>query len=70
MISGDVLDFEVSFITQTDKAVLVEYEGEEMWIPDSQIDEDSDIYAGCDLTRGEEGTLICSEWIAKQKNMI
>lgn len=67
---GETVELEVTLLHQTDNAVLVDYEGEEVWIPGSQIHEDSDIYPGCDLDKGEDGTLICSEWIAKQKNIL
>ena len=65
----EVESFEVTFLTQTDKAVLVEHEGEEFWIPNTQIDDDSEVFVGCDLQRGEEGTLVCTTWIAEQKGL-
>ena len=49
----------------TGKALLVETEdGDEHWIPQSQIDDDSDVYAD-----GDVGDLVISEWIAKQKGL-
>lgn len=51
-------------ICQTDRAGLFEIDGEEYWLPWSQIDE------GCELQKdGDEGTLICSLWIAEQKGI-
>ena len=35
------------------------------WIPHSQIDDDSEVYRDAD-----EGTLIVSEWLAKEKGLI
>lgn len=66
----DKAEFDVTYLHQTDKAVLINYEGKEYWIPDSQIDEDSEAYVGCKLDKGEKVTLICSEWIALNKGMI
>lgn len=56
-------------ITETEKALLVEcaeWEGD-MWIPKSQIHDDSEVYGGKD---GTEGTLIISAWLAKQKGLV
>lgn len=50
---------------ETDAALLCEIEGEDIWIPKSQIHDDSEVYE-----EGHSGTLIVSEWIAKQKNLI
>jgi hypothetical protein len=49
----------------TDKAILVEIDGEEVWVPQSQVDEDSEVYQ-----KGDEGTLIVSEWFAKQRGWV
>jgi hypothetical protein len=66
----DKVDFRVRFICQTDKAVKVDLNGKEYWIPDSQIDEDSEVYVGCSLDEYEKCTLVCSEWIATTKEMV
>ncbi len=47
---------------ETDKALLVVVEGEEVWIPKGQIHDDSEVYR-----QGDTGTLIVSLWIAEQK---
>jgi hypothetical protein len=45
----------------TDKAVLVEYEGEEHWIPRSQISD------GDELEKGDEAiTVSVTEWWARR----
>ena len=50
-------------------AILVEDEdGEEVWIPNSQIDDDSEIWE--DSEKGEEGKLVISEWLATQKGWL
>jgi hypothetical protein len=39
-------------------------EGEEVWIPFSQIHDDSEIWE--DSKKGEKGKIVVSEWIAKK----
>ncbi len=54
-------------VKATDKAVLVEYEGEEYWLPRSQIVvEESEVYD----VEGDHGTLVITEWIAQQKGLV
>jgi len=49
----------------TDKAILAVIEGKEYWIPQSQIDDDSEVWGG-----GDEGTLVITEWIAMEKGIL
>jgi hypothetical protein len=49
----------------TDLAILVYVEGKKVWIPKSQIHEDSEVY-----TSGTSGKLIITEWIASQKGLV
>lgn len=53
----------------TAKAVLVLVPGEqgprELWFPQSQIHDDSEVWK-----EGDEGELVISEWIAKEKGLI
>lgn len=49
---------------ETDKALLVEIDGDEHWIPKSQIDDDSEVYQ-----EGDEGELVVSMWLAEQKGI-
>lgn len=54
----------VSVVRETEKAILIRtIGGKELWIPKSQIASDSEVHG-----TGEEGTLIVSEWIYKQKD--
>lgn len=55
---------DVKAIKGTDRAVLVEVDGENIWIPQSHIDDDSEVSKD-----GDEGTLVISEWIAKRKGL-
>lgn len=52
-------------LKETDKGLLVEYEGEEIWIPKSQITEDSEV-----TEEGDEGILAIPEWLAEEKGML
>ena len=55
-------------IQNTGKALLVrnkrcsEFDGEDIWVPQSQITDDSDIWRD-----GDEGTLTVTEWFAEKK---
>lgn len=48
----------------TDNAILVLIEGKQYWIPQSQIDDESEVWR-----KGDEGTLVISEWIAYEKGI-
>lgn len=53
-------------IAATAKAIRVRLDdGRTEWIPQSQIDDDSDIWRD-----GDEGTLVVSQWIAEQKRLV
>ena len=52
---------DVLCVRQTDKAILVVVDGAEEWVPQSQIDEDSEVWQ-----EGDEGTLIVSGWFAEK----
>lgn len=56
---------DIEVINETDKAILVNIDGEEHWIPKSQIHADSEVFE-----MGTSGTLIVSEWIATQKKLV
>jgi hypothetical protein len=55
---------DVTCKAETEKALLCIIDGEEHWIPKGQVDDDSEVYK-----RGDQGTLIVTEWIAKQKGL-
>ena len=53
---------------ESDKAILVlleDYSDEPMWIPKSQIHDNSEVYK-----KGTSGTLIITKWIAEQKGVL
>ena len=55
---------DVTAILETEKAILCEYDGEEFWIPFSQIHDDSEVYE-----QGDTGQLIISRWLARKKGL-
>lgn len=62
-------DIHVTLKAKSAKAILVEDEdGNEVWSPNSQIDDDSEIWE--DSEKGEEGKLVISEWLATQKGWL
>lgn len=55
----------VTAIAQTDAALCVVVDGKKVWIPLSQIDDDSEVYEN-----GHSGELVVSQWIAEQKGLV
>jgi hypothetical protein len=49
----------------TAQAALLVIDGDEYWIPQSQIEDESEVWK-----KGDEGTLVISEWIAEQKGIM
>jgi len=52
-------------IAETTKAILVVIEGGEHWIPQSVVDDDSEVYR-----KGDTGKLVVSEWWALKAGLI
>ena len=61
------MEFEVTVPVEveTDKAILVNIEGKDKWVPISQIDDDSEVYQ-----KGDTGALIVSEWWAVESGLV
>ncbi len=57
--------FDVIVIAETEKALLCNIEGEEIWIPKSQILDESEV-----IEKGDEGSLIITQWIASEKGLV
>lgn len=55
---------DVKALRGTDKALLCLIDGEEVWIPQSQITDDSEVYEV-----GGEGKLVITAWFAGQKGL-
>lgn len=58
----------VTVIRKTDKAILIEYETVQAWIPISLILDESEIFGSSAV--GEEGELCISERIAEEKGLM
>jgi len=54
-------------ITATEKALLVEIEGEEEWVPKSVIHDDSEVF---DDDENAEGMLVLEDWWAEKSGLI
>lgn len=65
-MAKNTVEFEdVTVEAETSKALLVNVEGKQVWIPLSQIDDDSEVYKA-----GTSGKLVVTEWIATQKGLV
>lgn len=53
---------DVTCLRETEKAILVEIEGEEIWVPQVCVSDNSEVWKP-----GDTGTLIVSAWIARAK---
>jgi len=58
----DVGYVELTVESPSGKAFLVQIEGEEVWIPKSQIHDDSEVWR-----KGDTGNLYITQWLAEQK---
>lgn len=56
---------DVRAIGATPKALCVEIEGRDVWIPQGQITDDSEVYE-----IGHRGKLVITRWIAEQKGLV
>lgn len=56
---------DVKCIAATDHAIRVIIDGDPHWIPQSQIDDDSEVWS-----EGQEGVLVVSHWIAEKKGIL
>lgn len=60
--------FEIEGVTverETAKAILCNVEGKAVWIPKSQITDDSEVYKS-----GTDGKLVIPEWLAMEKELV
>jgi len=51
----------------TEKALRIEIEGEEHWIPQSVIHQDSEVF---DDEDNSEGMLVLMDWFAERENLV
>jgi hypothetical protein len=60
------VSFDVEAVeAETERAILVEIEGEKVWVPKSQITEDSEVYS----KKSGGGELIVTRWWAEQQGL-
>jgi len=59
------VEFEASCTAATDRALLLDLEGEEVWVPRSQVRNDSDIESA-----GDAGCVYITTWFAKKENLV
>ena len=66
-----MLEFEVTVMGKTEKGLWLRFDVdpyEDVFIPDSQISDDSDVYMKTEV--GRSGTIIITEWIAQKKGLM
>lgn len=63
-MSDDAVRLEARCVRATSNAILVDVDGEEVWIPQSCVHDDSEVWK-----RGDEGTLVVTRWIAEKKGL-
>ncbi len=56
---------DIHVVRSTANAILIEADGDQIWVPRSQIDDDSEVW-----WPGQDGTLIVSDWWARQKGLV
>jgi hypothetical protein len=63
----DVARFDVETVeAESEKAILVEIEGEKVWVPKSQISDDSEVYSKA----SGGGELVVTRWWAEKKGLV
>lgn len=55
---------DVRCIHATDDAILVDVDGDEYWIPNSQVTDDSEVWR-----KGDEGELVITEWWSTKEGL-
>lgn len=65
MVSEPVSFDDVVVKKETEAALLVTIDGEDHWVPKSQVHDDSEVWK-----MGDEGLLVISRWIAEQKSLL
>ena len=55
---------QILILRDTEQAILVDYKGNNVWVPKSQVDKDSPLRI---LEKGEMGELWVSSWFAEKK---
>jgi hypothetical protein len=68
MPADDVVLVEVEVLRESEKALLVRPRDgdEDVWIPKTQIHEDSEVFS----LKSSPGTMMVTRWIAEQKGLV
>lgn len=62
---SDKARFELAYcLRETDKAILVDIDGDQHWVPKSVVDDDSEVWE-----EGQEGELVIAGWFADKENI-
>ncbi len=65
-MNADTVSFDVDDVeAESEKAILVDIDGEKTWVPKSQISEDSEVYS----KKSGGGELIVTRWWAEQRGL-
>ena len=62
---GKVTIDDVTCTKETDRAILCLVGTDEVWVPQSQVDDDSEVYA-----KGHSGKLIVTAWFAEKQGWL
>ncbi len=58
-------------LAESGKAIKVQLkDGRVLWVPNSQVHDNSEIYAEGKVIKGSPGTLVLTTWIAEQKGLV
>jgi hypothetical protein len=61
---------DVTAMFETEKAIKVLYDGDELWVPKSQIDDDSEVFQLHDRDGSQQtGKLVISKWFADKEKL-
>ena len=64
-MSDETFSADAEALRETDKALLCNIEGEEVWVPKSLIHDDSEVYS----MKANAGTLIVPLWWARKQGL-
>lgn len=59
-------DFTVTYLSHSPKAIRVQYEGEEYWLPFSEVEMEDDPE---EMTRGYDFVITVPDWLVVEKGM-
>ena len=66
-MDSDTIYVDAEIVAKGGRAILCNVEGEEFWIPHSEITNDSELDGKSD--KGDEGTLAIKRWLAEERGI-